>query len=163
MHRTTALITGIVLAVCGGLGLASSPAAAGEEVKVYRWVDEDGNYQYGDKKMKEDAEDTGLRSKTTDPEDVKRRAERREQEIKKLEAKEGMEERSEARDEAWRKEQERRCERARQWQQKVSTQPRLYTTDDQGNRNILDTEKRQEMEAEARRMVEKECGPLEDG
>ena len=129
-------------------------------VRVYRWVDEDGNVHYSDTPRDEGAEATDYVSQRTDPSEVAARRERQRMAVREAEIEDEFVAQREGRDAEWREEQERRCRLAREYFEKVSNQPRLYETTDDGGRVMYDTEKRQQVVDQARERMQRECEVL---
>lgn len=129
-------------------------------VRVYRWVDADGDVHYSDTPLDGNAERTAYVSKRTDPAEVSARRDRQRTAVREAEIEDEFLGQREGRDAEWREEQERRCKLARDYFQKVNTQPRLYETTDDGGRRIYDTQERSQVVDDARERMRRECDVL---
>ena len=121
--------------------LLALPCAAGAS-DIYKWVDENGNVQYGDRPVGEASERVAIESRPTDRAGVQARyqaaaqarTERRDADRK------AEDENREAEDEARTAAEERRqkCEASRATMQRFVTSRRLYREDESGERVYLD-------------------------
>lgn len=135
--------------------LLALPWAAGAG-DIYKWVDEDGNVQYGDRPVGEASERIAIESRPTDRANVQARyqaasqarSERRDADRKADEENQKVadEQRAEA------EERRQKCEASRATMQRFVTSRRLYREDESGERVYLDESESQA----ARRRVEEE-------
>jgi len=142
------------------LALAASGALASD---IYKWVDENGNVQYGDRPDgNPEAQRLAIASRSTDPARVKseiesvaatraKSAERRE--AADADAATQAQARAEAEERA------QKCASYRQTLQKLVTSRRLYRQDDNGERVYLDDTEAQAARERAEEQVNEYCNP----
>ncbi|MDH4072413.1 MAG: DUF4124 domain-containing protein [Gammaproteobacteria bacterium] len=123
---------------------------------IYKWVDEDGNVQYGDRPVGQESERVAIESRPTDRAGVQARYQASTQartERRQAES-EAAEEARKSADEKRAEEEERRqkCEASRATMQRFVTSRRLYREDESGERVYLDEAETQA----ARQRVENE-------
>lgn len=127
---------------------------------IYRWTDENGNVNYGDRPSGKDVETLALSTQPTDPDAVQDRIDAR------LERQEERALARTARQEARRKEAEERqaaerqaerCSAYRARLEKFITSRRLYRTAADGERVYLDERQKQEARADLQARIEETC------
>ncbi|MCP5149488.1 MAG: DUF4124 domain-containing protein [Ectothiorhodospiraceae bacterium] len=150
MSRVTTIAVALALATA----VASSPALA----KLYKWVDENGNVTYSERKPPDTkAQEIELRGvKPANPdaaselEDLRDRsdASRKDREFARTVAEEQRE-----RDERIKK----NCEIARENMRVLENAPRVQATDDKGNPYFLDPSQTESRKAETAQQIQQYC------
>ena len=129
--------------------------------EIYKWTDENGNIHYEDRPSGEPTEERlALNYRRTDSGAVQQRvAAQHERQAARTEAKSvaAAAEQEAADNAAAAAERKQACERARTRLETYLQSPRLYRTDDSGERVYLDDEQRQEARRKAEEQVTEFC------
>lgn len=140
-----------------GLGL-SFFVAGNCYAAMYKWVDEEGNTHYSEKPPAGDVEVKTIKPppKVDSDSAVKAVEERKEEEVKQKEAE------SKTAEEQAKKQQDaalmkQNCETARKNLESITANPRVYSTDEQGNRVRLGEDQRQAKIEAAKKDIAEFC------
>ena len=144
------------------LALAAVMLTAGASAnEIYKWTDEEGNVHYEDRPSGAATEERlALNYRRTDTGALQQRIDaRHERQAARSEAKSEAElaEREAAENAAAEEQRKQACVRARTRLETYLQSPRLYRTDDNGERVYLNDEQRQEARREAEEQVNELC------
>lgn len=148
-----------VIAVTATLTLAlSSAAIAGD---IYKWVDEDGNVQYGDRPVTTQVERMPIDSAPTDPARVTAQTQARVESrtrAREAEAAAAAEGPSEEEQQTQAQQRRQQCETSRANMQRMVTSRRLYREDEAGERVYLDEAETQATRQRVEDEISEFCG-----
>lgn len=119
------------------LAVALAASVSADDREVYRWTDTEGNVHFSDRPLADEAETTGLKSRTTDSSRITQAKQARIEQNQAIAAQEG-EAASSAEKQA--KEDERyaeNCRRAKTALASIQNARRLYVPADDGSRRYL--------------------------
>ena len=147
-------------AIAFALALVLISASATAVGQIYKWTDEEGNVQYGDKPVGEDTERVAIQSRRTNPERVQSQVQARadaaakaaEEEAAAAPAGPTAEELQARLDERAKK-----CDTYRERLQRFVRSRRIYREDENGERVYMTEEEMQEAREKVEKQVQEYC------
>ena len=148
---TATLVTGVLLC-----------AAAAVSGEIYKYTDADGNVHYGDRPTGDPTEERlAIVSRSTDPAAVQARIEARQaRDATRQEARTAREHeaQTEAEEQTAAAERAAKCQENRTRLQTYTESRRLYREDENGERDYLDDDAREEAMQQVRDLIDEYCG-----